>query len=811
MANANIEVGVDFQKAINGIKLGKEQIENALKIKPLVLDVPNLNPAIQQRIVLPSGNARMAVASVSQAMNDAQMFQQSFRMGMMSIGNNIDMLVNSLVQLSAETKRTGASFFGTLKSTILGPSGILLGVSMLVTALTVLPTLFDSTGKAADTAAEGGLKKYAERLSDLGAGEVVAIGKRIEAQKTAIQEQINGLGRIEMVSTARGELAKRVYTKQEEALKETLEERMGVLGDFLDKNKDAIDEANQFHLIMGLAGGVLGTRPFDKQKRDAAIAAMKEGIDKEKALADQKLKDDEERARKEISNQKARDEIIANHRKEHARKIAEIEKPLKDVQVLMSGVSLSEQFKQLGMSGADLDRVMKYDRSGAENQLAELEKMKRLVAGSDLGDEKKFSVTKDIENEIEQVKRKRIEAENDIQQLRISLINDEEAREIESIRVKYKERIDTAALEHKSAEETYLLIQSRDAEIERKKAEFAKRRANEEDKLERELSQLRMYNGENELQQRLHHIHQEYERRKESVEELARLKKIDAEEERQLLQGLTDAEHRDRVRATNRYHEQLRNEWKETHQAGMGAINSLNSGISEMMRQFVGGQRQAKDEWDAVWLAMKNSAVNSLTDIITKYVENEIIARALGITSTAATVAEMTAIAVAATPAALAVNIATMGAAGAAAAASFGVASGTLAASMSAMKIVAAADGARITKPTLTMIGEAGETELIAPEKDFYSVARDLLVPNVLSLIARDGINVDGYRSISGGQSGGGITPASMRRLERGMRDVEKAINGMELSVDITDDRLLWVVKQAEVKKKKLMFGKKNG
>lgn len=815
MAKTNIEIAIDLQRAKQELQvLLKDSSATADQIKKYFksnlgglfpdMKFPNLKDPLEKGIVAPSGNARMAIAGVSQAMNDAQMFQQSFRMGMMSIGNNVDMVVQSLVNLSAESKRNGTTMGRELWSVIKGPSGILLGISLLITALTVLPTLFDKTGDAADKAADGGMKKYAERLSDLGTADIVDISKRTEALKKKIREDQEKL--FTFVVPAGGGMATKVFqSKEAEAQYDALQKQFDILNKFTSKNKDAIIEANELQAVLGLAGGVLGIRPYDKQKRDAEIAAMKEGVEKEKRIADQKLKDDEARITKEVANEKARDSIIQDLRKAHLSKINEIEKPLRDAETLQSGKSLSEQFKLLGMSGADLDRVMKYDRSSAENQLAELERMKSLVAGSDLSGDKKFSVNKDIENEIERVKRKKIESEIELQQLKAGLILDEEEREIESIWIRYNERIQTATLENESREKINALRDARDAEIERTQAEFtkkkndeAKRAADEEKRLQKEISDLSIYRTEDELQVKLNSIHKEYEEKRQRIEEIRKLNKISADEELELLNGLKKAEGRDRADVTKRYHETIRNEWKETHQAGMIAINSMNAGVRQMWSQWIVGGRQARDEMDAVWLAIRNTALNSLGEIVAKYIETEIITKAIGASASAATVAEMTAITAAATPAALAVNIATVGAAGAAAAATFGVASSALAASMAAVKIVAAEKGALIDREQFVLAGEGGKKELIAPVTNFEQFAHRELLPSVLAMVARDGINTEGFAERSQALNGSSSSTLTMRKMEKGLSAIHKAIKGLNLSAEISDSKLLWIVKNRE-------------
>lgn len=51
---------------------------------------------------------------------------------------------------------------------------------------------------------------------------------------------------------------------------------------------------------------------------------------------------------------------------------------------------------------------------------------------------------------------------------------------------------------------------------------------------------------------------------------------------------------------------------------------SLNEGINSLWDNFIIRSRQAKDEWDAVWLAMRNSALKRLGEILVSQITNSI-------------------------------------------------------------------------------------------------------------------------------------------------------------------------------------------
>lgn len=91
-------------------------------------------------------------------------------------------------------------------------------------------------------------------------------------------------------------------------------------------------------------------------------------------------------------------------------------------------------------------------------------------------------------------------------------------------------------------------------------------------------------------------------------------------------------------------------------------------------------------------------------------------------------------------------------------------------------------DGTKATKATLGIFGEAGP-ELLMPEKKFYQIAREEIVPSILSMAKRELVN--SYAARSGGstaQSAGiDIAPllAELKQNRQEMRNVVSAIKQM--------------------------------
>ncbi len=98
--------------------------------------------AQMQKAAGTTGSARMAVTSFSQTLSDSTMFQNSFRMGMMSIGNNLDQLVYNLTNVKTQAEAMGTTMSKTLMGALTGPAGIMIGFTAVIALLQILPGLF---------------------------------------------------------------------------------------------------------------------------------------------------------------------------------------------------------------------------------------------------------------------------------------------------------------------------------------------------------------------------------------------------------------------------------------------------------------------------------------------------------------------------------------------------------------------------------------------------------------------------------------------------------------------------------------------
>ena len=71
--------------------------------------------------------------------------------------------------------------------------------------------------------------------------------------------------------------------------------------------------------------------------------------------------------------------------------------------------------------------------------------------------------------------------------------------------------------------------------------------------------------------------------------------------------------------------EERRKIWEEENEFTMGIFGSITAGFSEMWQRFIVKSRAPKNDWDAVWLAMRNTAVGFLGEILKKQLENYLV------------------------------------------------------------------------------------------------------------------------------------------------------------------------------------------
>lgn len=213
-----------------------------------------------------------------------------------------------------------------------------------------------------------------------------------------------------------------------------------------------------------------------------------------------------------------------------------------------------------------------------------------------------------------------------------------------------------------------------------------------------------------------------------------------------------EAEKQDKE-AARRMQEEMREEWRRTHEVAAALMDGMTSGFEQMFGQILVHQRQAKDEWDAAWLAMKNSTLQAIAGIMAKKLAEEVFFAAsekrktvVAASNTATRVAlnsSETASALTKTAAESASGTA-KAAEGAAGVAPFPLNIVLIAAAIAAAmalfkgitKAFGFARGGRLQKGQVGFF-EGIQPELIAPERDFYQVARTEMIPRLIVEQAR--------------------------------------------------------------------------
>jgi hypothetical protein len=103
------------------------------------------------------------------------------------------------------------------------------------------------------------------------------------------------------------------------------------------------------------------------------------------------------------------------------------------------------------------------------------------------------------------------------------------------------------------------------------------------------------------------------------------------------------AQQAEELAATRRQAEESRRLWAEQNKLAMIGVQSIGAGYQALWSNVVVGHRQAKDEGDAIWLAMKNTALNALGAILVRQIENLVITAAMRETDVASHAATETA------------------------------------------------------------------------------------------------------------------------------------------------------------------------
>ncbi len=96
----------------------------------------------QGQVAQGGNQMNQTLSQLGWVLGDANMFMVDFRMGMMSIGNNIPMVVQGFMQARVAAAALGTTVKAQLVASLMGPGGLMLAINGVMLLLQLLPSLF---------------------------------------------------------------------------------------------------------------------------------------------------------------------------------------------------------------------------------------------------------------------------------------------------------------------------------------------------------------------------------------------------------------------------------------------------------------------------------------------------------------------------------------------------------------------------------------------------------------------------------------------------------------------------------------------
>ncbi|NJD22623.1 MAG: hypothetical protein FIA82_08145 [Melioribacter sp.] len=279
----------------------------------------------------------MAIGQFGFLVGDADMFMVNFRMGMMSIANNVPMVIQFMQYAKQEAAglnmTLGQAFFQSIK----GPGGLLLGANAAMFAMNILAGAFSDTTEEVKKH-EDEIDKLKQKYQELSKTTLESMKVQMDAEIFQLENK-GGLG-----ARSKGDALLQWITgsslsdAEKDRLKLLYDQRAAIIGQVeatgeLDNLKKRIQENEKAYY--GVSEANLNTqyrylREFLDDKGWAATAEnarklLKEWIDADKAyLKDlDKLNDDSDKKQKRFAEEKSKtllgitqDELIAGAEKE---------------------------------------------------------------------------------------------------------------------------------------------------------------------------------------------------------------------------------------------------------------------------------------------------------------------------------------------------------------------------------------------------------------------------------------------------------------------------------------------------------------
>jgi len=145
-------------------KITKDATATNTQLQNTNVQVKGFNASTQSTI--PGvNNMTLAISQFGWVLGDANMFLVNARMGMMSIANNIPMIVQAFTQ-ARQAAQGQVTVMQQLAAAISGGGGLLLGINALMFVMQLLPSLFDDTTKKVAEQTDA-IKTLKEKYADL--------------------------------------------------------------------------------------------------------------------------------------------------------------------------------------------------------------------------------------------------------------------------------------------------------------------------------------------------------------------------------------------------------------------------------------------------------------------------------------------------------------------------------------------------------------------------------------------------------------------------------------------------------------------
>lgn len=145
MANENIQIKI----SVDGAQAGTALDAVKTKVDALQVSANSANAALKTTANGGVSQMNQALGQLGYGLGDASMFMVNFRMGMMSIGNNIPIVVNGLMNAKKAAEESGSSFKSVLASSLAGPGGVMVAINLAIMATQVFSTVLEKSGKQA--------------------------------------------------------------------------------------------------------------------------------------------------------------------------------------------------------------------------------------------------------------------------------------------------------------------------------------------------------------------------------------------------------------------------------------------------------------------------------------------------------------------------------------------------------------------------------------------------------------------------------------------------------------------------------------